>query len=181
MPPRTLGEPGSDWTLHDVQEAHGHERKRLARRVGIALLTVIVLLGASGLLGVFSRTVRAQAAGWTLVVEYPWIARAGLGVPWTVTVTAPPTGFPDQVTVAVTSDWLDLFVSDGWSPQPTDETTDAEFDYLTLATPAAADTMTLGFGAYVRPSAQLGSGAEVRLIVDGAPLATVHYDTWLLP
>src|SRR3954447_22283187 len=106
--------PDRDSALYDVRVPGRHPRETWARRAAIAVLLLIVGVGASGWLGVHSEEVSAAGGGWSMSVEYPRIARAGWDVPWTVTVTAPGS-FPDQVTIAVTSDWLDLFESQGFS------------------------------------------------------------------
>ncbi len=173
--------PAPDSTLADVRDPAGHGWKKWVRGGTVALLTLVVLLGATGWLGVRSATTSDSGEGWTLAVEYPQVARAGLDVPWTVTITAPPDGFPDEVTVAVTSEWFGLFETQGFSPEPAEETTDGRYDLLTLATPADGATMTLDYDTYVQPAAQWGAPAEVLLIVDGRPVAAVEYRTWVLP
>lgn len=173
--------PSSDSTLLDVRDPAGHSWKRWIRATIVALLVFVVALGATGWLGVRSATVQATGGGYALDVEYPMIARAGLDVPWTVTITAPPGGFPDEIVVAVTSDWFDLFETQGFSPEPTEETTDGRFDYMTLATPTTGTTMRFSFDTYVQPAAQIGASAAVVLIVDDERVASVAYRTWLLP
>jgi hypothetical protein len=171
--------PGS--TLSDVRDPAGHGWKKWVRGSVVALLVLVVGLGVTGWLGVRSGTAEATGGGYALEVEYPMIARAGLDVPWTITITAPPGGFPDEITVAVTSDWFDLFETQGFSPEPTEETTDDRFDYMTLSTPDTGTTMTFSYDTYVQPAAQLGASAEVWLIVDDERVASVDYRTWLLP
>lgn len=173
--------PGPDSTIEDVRDPAGHRRKIWIRRAIICLLTVVVLLGATGWLGVRSATVRDSGGGYTLAVEYPIVARAGLDVPWTVTITAPPEGFPPEITVAVTSDWFGLFETQGLRPEPADETTDGRYDLLTLTTPDDSRTMTLDYDTYVQPAAQWGEPAQVLLLVDGEQVAGVDYRTWVLP
>jgi hypothetical protein len=176
-----MSERTPDSTLADVRDPAGHGWKRWARGGTIVLLTVVVLLGATGWLGVRSSTVGDTGGGWTLSVEYPQVARAGLDVPWTVTITAPPDGFPPEITVAVTSAWFGLFETQGFSPEPAEETTDGRYDLLTLTTPDVGRTMTLDYDTYVQPAAQWGESAEVILIVDDRPVAAVEYRTWVLP
>lgn len=173
--------PEPDSTLEDVRDPAGHGYKVWVRRAIICVLVAVVLLGATGWLGVRSATVQDSGGGYTLDVEYPLVARAGLDVPWTVTITAPPEGFPDEIVVAVTSEWFDLFETQGFSPEPSEETTDGQFDYMTLVTPEGSTTMTFSYDTYVQPAAQWGAAAEVRLVVDDEPVAAVDYRTWLLP
>lgn len=170
-----------DTTVGDVRDPAGHRWKAWVKGSVIAVLVLVVGLGATGWLGVRSATVSTTGAGYALAVEYPEVARAGLDVPWSVTVTAPASGFPDEVVVAVSSDWFELFETQGLSPEPSEETTDGQFDYLTLTTPADGDTLVLSYDTYVQPSAQMGEDAEVRLLVDGEQVASVSYRTWVLP
>jgi hypothetical protein len=172
--------PDPDSALRDVRVPGRHPLKAWARRAAIAVLLLIVGVGASGWLGVHSAEVSAAGGGWSMSVEYPRIARAGWDVPWTVTVTAPGS-FPDQVTIAVTSDWFDLFESQGLSPEPSEEYSDSTMSYFVLDTPPDDDTLTFDFDTYVQPTAQLGASADVWLIVDGRRVAALGYHTWLVP
>lgn len=178
MPQRRDG--STDSTLSDVREPGGHGWKLWVRRTVIFLLVVVVALGATGWLGVRSATARDAGGDYALSVEYPLVARAGLDVPWTVTVTHPG-GFDGDVTIAVTSDWFDLFESQGFSPEPSEETSDGAMSFFTLSPPAAGDTLTFDFDAYVQPAAQLGASAQVWLLVDGEQVAGIDYRTWVLP
>jgi hypothetical protein len=177
---QSTGTPTSDSSLVDVRTPGHHPLKTWGRRTVIGALFLVVVVGASGWLGVHTARKTAAGGGYQLSVEYPQVARAGWDTAWTVTITAPET-FPDEVTLAVTSDWFDLFETQGFSPEPSEEYTDATMEYFVLATPPRADTMTFDFDAYVQPTAQLGASAEVWLIVDGQRLATLDYRTWLVP
>src|SRR3954471_4396441 len=70
------------------------------RRALLSALVLVVLAGATGLLGVRARTVTARnpADGVTLGVHYPQVARAGLDVPFQITVHRHG-GFTGKVTV----------------------------------------------------------------------------------
>lgn len=61
----------------------------ILRGAAIALLVVVLLCGAAGLLGVRSTTASARGAGYELDLHYAQIARAGLDVPWTPAPTGP--------------------------------------------------------------------------------------------
>lgn len=69
----------------------------------LVALGLLVGAGLVGLLGVRSTTTSSAQDGWTLSLEHAAIARAGLDVPWTVTVTHE-AGFDGDVTLAVTGD-----------------------------------------------------------------------------
>ncbi|SDY46051.1 hypothetical protein SAMN05661080_03539 [Modestobacter sp. DSM 44400] len=176
----TTAAPPSDSSLSDVRSPRQQPPKIWARRLAIAVLVLVVAVGATGWLGVHSAEVTAEGGGYTMSVQYPRVARAGWDIPWTVTVTAPGT-FPDEVTLAVTSDWFDLFESQGMSPQPSEEYSDATMSYFVLDTPPTGNTLTFDFDTYVQPTAQLGASADVWLIVDDQRVASVEYRTWLVP
>jgi hypothetical protein len=170
----------ADSTLAGVRDAAGHGWKRRVRGGVVALLVVVVAAGATGWLGVRSATATDSGSGYRLSVEYPLVARAGLDVPWRVTVQSAD-GFAGQVTVAVTSDWFDLFETQGLSPAPASESSDATMTYLVLEPPPDGDVLTLDYDAYVQPAAQTGADARVELHVDGQRVAAVDYRTWVLP
>jgi hypothetical protein len=172
--------PPSDSALVDVRAPGPRPRKAWGRRAVVAVLLLVVVAGATGWLGVHTSTVRASGGGYGLAVDYPRVARAGWDTPWTVTVTASGP-FPEEITLAVTADWFDLFESQGLSPEPSEEYSDGTMEYFVLSTPPEARTMTFDFDAYVQPTAQLGAPADVWLIIDGQRVATLDYRTWLVP
>ena len=56
------------------------------KRGFLALLLVFVLAGLAGLLGVRTTTASDDAEGWSSHLRHAQVARAGLDVPWEVTV-----------------------------------------------------------------------------------------------
>ena len=160
-------------------DAKGARRKLAFRRTVVVILCGVVLLGALGLLGVHSRTVRATANGYTLTVQYAQIARAGLDAPWRVLVHHP-NGFSDDIELAVTAKYFELFESQGLDPEPSSETADGKYVYLTFDRPPGTD-FRLSFDAYIQPSAQLGADGQVRLLIADQQLLHVNFRTWLLP
>ena len=117
--------------------------------------------------------------GWSLSLEYAAIARAGLDVPWAVTVTRD-AGFDGDVTLAVTGDYFDIYETQGFNPEPSDETRDGTTRFLTFAAPAGT-TLVVSYDAYIQPSAQLGRSGTVSIVEDGRHLAPVTFRTVLLP
>jgi hypothetical protein len=149
------------------------------RRAFLLLLLCFILAGLLGLLGVRTSTARTEMDGWTVSVEHAAIARSGLDVPWQVTVTHPG-GFGKELTLAVTGDYFDIFESQGFDPEPSDETSDGQTLYLTFQAPAG-DTFVLSYDAYVQPSAQIGRDGTVAVLVDGERVAATDFRTRLLP
>lgn len=150
------------------------------RRAVLTLLLAIVVAGASGLLGVWTSTGSAVGDGYALSVKYASIARAGLDVPWQVTVTREG-GFDKTITLAVTGDYFDIYETQGFTPEPSAMVRDAETLFLTFDAPEG-DTFTVDYDAYIQPSSQRGASATVALVdADLEPIASVDIDTLLLP
>jgi hypothetical protein len=168
-----------DSTLDDVRDADANRRGRMVRRVTVGVMTVVVVLGAVGLFGVRSATVQATADGYRLEVRYARLARAGMDVPWEVTVTHPG-GFRGPVTLATTSTYFDMFETQGFRPAPDSETTGLRYYYQTFSQPPG-DTLRVAFDAYIQPSSQIGRNGTTVLIIDGRAVARVSYRTWLAP
>jgi hypothetical protein len=169
----------TDSLMRDVRAADEGPAPRWGRRVGVLVLTVIVVLGALGLFGVRSRTVSATLGGYTLHVTYPQTARAGLDVPWRVEVRHPG-GFGPALTVAVSADYFRMFETQGFYPTPDHVGDDGNFVYMTFDGPIG-DRFVLDYDAYIQPAAQLGKSATVKVIVAHVVVVEAHLKTWLLP
>jgi hypothetical protein len=167
-------------TSHDVRERN-HPLALWLRRATLGALLVVLVADLVGLLGVHTRDTTASRDGYTMTLRYPGIARAGLDVPWQVTVTHQG-GFGKELTLAVSADYLDLFETQGFHPQPSDETRDGHYLYLTFSAPPG-DTFSVYFDAYIQPSSQRGSSARVALTrgVSSTQLVWIDYRTWLWP
>jgi hypothetical protein len=150
------------------------------RRVFMTVLAVVVGAGLAGLLGVRSSTAEASENGWSLTLQYAATARAGLDVPFVVTVRHEG-GLGKQVTLAITGEYFDIFETQGFHPEPSDETRDAETLYLTFNAPPDGDTLVVSYDAYIQPAAQRGRAATVGVVDEGRQVAVVHINTRLLP
>jgi hypothetical protein len=109
------------------------------------------------------------------------MARAGLDIQWQATVTHPG-GFGKQVTLAITGDYFNIYETQGFHPQPAQETRDGTTLYLTFTT-APGNTFVVDFDTYVQPASQAGSAATLA-VVDPQTLATltsVDFRTRLMP
>ena len=168
-------------TFEGVRTARENRRGVIARRVALALMTLAVIVGATGLLGVKARTVHASGLGYSMTLTYPQVARSGLDIPWRLTVHAPPSGFPKQIVIAVSNRWWDIIEFQGIHPSPSDETATPKFVYLTYTPPSGSDTFSMSIDTYIQPSSQLGRQATVQLIADGTVMTQLHYKTWLVP
>jgi hypothetical protein len=169
-----------DSTLQDVRSVDQNVRGHNVRRVTIAVLAVIVVLGAIGVFGMRSATVRTTGDdGYQLSVTYARVSRAGLDSPWRVQVTHPG-GFSGPITLATTVSYFTMFETQGLTPQPVAETVAGRYQYQQFSQPAG-DTFTLTFDAYIQPSSQRGRTGRTALIMDGHEVARVSYRTRLVP
>jgi len=170
--------PGS--TLEDVETRPEGRHGLWARRVILAALTLFVGAGVLGLLGVRTATTSESADGYTVTLEHATIARAGLDVPFTVTVTHEG-GFDAPVVLAVTGDYFDIFETQGFTPEPSAEVRDGDLLYLTFD-PPEGDTFRWSYDAYIQPSSQQGRSGEVSLMTSsGYERITIPFRTRLLP
>src|SRR4051794_24530364 len=111
----TPQDPTADFT----PDAQAGSRGVWGRRMFLGLLAVIVVLAILGFAGVRSRTVAATSRDRSMEIEvqYAQIARAGLDVPFEITVTRRG-GFSGDLAVHVSSSYLDLFDRNTVDPEP---------------------------------------------------------------
>lgn len=166
-------------TLEGIETA-GQGRVALwTKRAFLLALTLLVAAGLLGYLGVRTTTTDAEEDGWTVTVQHAEIARAGLDVPWQVTVHHPG-GFGKEITLAVTGSYFDIFETQGFVPEPSDEMRDADTRFLTFTAPPG-ETFVLDYDAYIQPASQQGRSGTVSVLVDGERVAAVDFRTRLLP
>ena len=165
-------------TLENVQSAPVLRTVRL-RQVGTALLVLFLAAGLLGYLGDAVRTASTTEDGYTLDLEYPRTARAGLDVPWTLTITNE-AGFGAEIEVRVTEGYFSIYEHQGISPAPSAETSDDTYTYWTFDAPEGT-TFSVDIDHYVQPASQVGASGTVALMVDGQPTALTEFSTTLLP
>jgi hypothetical protein len=157
-------------------------RARVGRRVFVVVLAVFLALGALGFYGVRTTTTSATADGYELSVRYARVSRPGLATPWSVEVRRAG-GFPDGLTLAVTSSYFDAFDENGLGPTPVDERTDEERTIWRFA-PSTAETMSVSFDARIEPGVQLSTvKGELSVLAgpDGPPAVSVSFRTFVMP
>ena len=157
-------------------------RARTIRRLFVAALGIFLGLGALGFYGVRTRTASATGGGFELSVRYASISRPGLATPWSFEITRRG-GFPDGVTVTVTSSYFDAFDENSLGPSPVEETTDGERTIWRFG-PQAGDTLSVSFDARMEPGVQLSTikGSLEVLAGPGGPSAvSVDFRTFVLP
>jgi hypothetical protein len=156
-------------------------RARTGRRAFVVALGVFLLLGALGFYGVRTMSASAAGGGYELSVDYASVSRPGLATPWAFEVRRAG-GFPDGVTVAVTSAYFDVFDENGLGPAPAEETTDGDLTVWRFAA-TASDTLSVSFDARIEPGVQLttAKGELSVLGPDGQPAVTVSFKTFVMP
>jgi hypothetical protein len=154
-------------------------RSRAVRRLFLTLLAALVAIGASGRLGVYSRMTTASGAGYELTVTYAQVTRPGLASPWSLEIRRPG-GFDGPVTVTTNAKYLDLFDENGFDPQPSKSTATPDMVIWEFE-PPEGDTLGVSLDARIEPGAQWGRTGESSVLVDGQPVVTVKYKTWVMP
>lgn len=176
MPPVDL--PVS--TLTGLEGARADRVATWARRAFLLLLVGVVVAGLLGVLGVRSRTASASQAGWTVDLRYAAVARAGLDVPWQVTVRHRG-GFGGQpVTLAVTGEYFAIYETQGFFPEPSAQARDGDTLYLEFDAPPG-DVLVVSYDAYVQPASQVGRSGTVGVYDGTRVLAPVAFRTRLVP
>ncbi len=166
-------------TLPDAPSPERLRYGRAARRVFIVGLFVFLGLGLAGALGVRTGTVAASGVGYELEVTYARVTRPGLATPWSATVRHPG-GFDGPITIAVSSEYFDMFDENGLDPDPTGSTADGDYVYWQFD-PPDGDVFEVSFDARIEPARQWGREG-VTLLMDGDKvIAEARYKTWVLP
>ena len=169
-----------DSTLTGFETRREERVAAWGRRAVLAVLLVVVVAGLVGVLGVRTATETDTGGGYSLSVDHASIARAGLDVPWEVTVRSE-TGFEKTITLAVTGDYFDMYETQGFTPEPSGSIRDGDTVYLEFDAPEG-DTFVVDYDAYIQPSSQRGESATVSVVdTDLRALASVDIDTFLLP
>ena len=177
--PRWSAVPES--TLDDVRAPSEGRVNPWPRRAGLLLLFAVVVLGATGLLGVHSGTASTHRNGYTLTVVYPHVSRAGLDSPFRVRLHADNGVIPDDITIGISEPWFRIFETQGFFPDADSMTNDGKYVYFGFSKPGAGHDFELEYDAYIQPASQLGKSATVIAQVGGKEVARTTIKTWLVP
>lgn len=154
-------------------------RSRDGRRVGVALLALFVLAGATGVFGTRTGTVSAEGAGYTLTVTYPRVSRPGHAVEYAVRVHRPG-GFDGPVTLRFGGEYFQIFDENAFDPAAIKETSTGPDEFREFERPPG-EVFALDVDTRVEPSRQTGSRGDVAVVEDGRDVVVVAYRTWLAP
>jgi hypothetical protein len=150
------------------------------RRAFLALLAIIVAAGLTGWLGVHSSTATARGPGVTLSVRYAHVARAGLDVPFELTITKP-AGFDNDVVLAVSQNYLGLFNANSVEPQPSSENSNGSDAIWRFDRPEGT-TFVVSVDMQVQSGQHWGRSGSVTLLdASHHRTARVTFKTWLVP
>jgi hypothetical protein len=154
-------------------------RARMYRRIGIGLLTAVVLAGAVGLFGIRTRTVTASGGGYDLTLQYPATDRADQPIHWVLTVHRVG-GFAGPVDIGITQSYLDLLDMNDVEPQPSSAKTQGPFVVWTFDEPSG-DVLRVSIDAQIQLNGHFGAPATVALLEGGRSVAELTYRTWVAP
>ena len=167
-------------TTNDLPSTPRSGFESWATRAGLLLLVLVVLAGATGLLGPRKGSTSASKSGYELAVEYPAITRAGEPAPLHVRIESA-AGFEDKIELALCDDLFDGLDFQDWYPNPSGETGDDseltyEFD------PPDGDVFEVSLDARSAPGA-FGDVEDCTVtVVDGpTELVSVSFKTWRMP
>jgi hypothetical protein len=180
-----------DQPLHFDADENGARALR-ARRITTTLFTgVVSLIVVVALLEVFvdvpgygidTATTSASSGGTTVTVRFARATRGQLVTPLDVNVERTG-GFQGPITLTMSSDYLDLFISNDLSPSPSSETSTATALVMTFDPPASGDVLDVRWDVVAKPSGWFAFrvGHVAVLGDDGTPVLTVSFRTSVRP
>ena len=146
----------------------------------VVVAGVIEAAGVHSLFGVDTTTVSASGGGSTVEVRYAEVTRAQLVVPLEITVNSPQ-GFADSIVISVSAGYLDPFLTQGPTPQPSSETSDGT-DIIMTFDPPSGDTFAVHWNLTAEPVGTFTTAkASVSLRAGDQPIATAHLTTQIRP
>lgn len=166
-------------TAPEEPDLLGSRRARMLRRLFMVVLFGFLAIGMTGHLGVRSRTTTVRGGEYELSVTYGQMSRGGLATPWSLEIHHPG-GFDGPITVSADSKYLDMFDENGFEPEPT-KTTATPDEVIWEFDPPDGDTLGISLDARIEPGVQWGKEGRTSVLVDGEPVVTAKYKTWILP
>lgn len=152
------------------------------RVAAVCLITVIVVAGLVGLLGVRTSVATAVGDGISVSVGHASITRAGLATPLSILVeSVDGSPLPGTLTTRVGADYMELFDENGIDPEPTSTFRNRQWTWWTFEVPDGAPELEISFDARLEPAVQWGRSSTAAVEVGGVEVASVDFSTWVLP
>ena len=162
----------------DVPSIAEERRARLARRAGLAVFTVVVVLGVTGQLGVRSATSSAAGDGLEVSLVHAAVARPALAVPYHLTIHREG-GFDGPVEVRISTGYLAALDENGTQPYPDRSWVDGEHTIWEFE-PPDGDVLVVWIDTRVEPGQQWRRDGSTTVISDGDRVRVDH-PIWILP
>ncbi|HET9671781.1 MAG TPA: hypothetical protein VFQ40_02900 [Actinomycetota bacterium] len=155
-------------------------RARRYRRIGLAILAIVVSAGALNVLGVRRETVVAEAEGYRLSVEYTRVTRPGLASTWAIDVTHPG-GFDGPVVLSTNADYFDRFDFNQLYPEPSAMASRGDTVLLTFDG-IEGDRLVVRFDGRTTPTFTFDlTEGSTALEIGGREVVRVDYTTVVMP
>jgi hypothetical protein len=150
------------------------------RRVFTLVLFAFVVAAAFGAFGVRTRTAHGHAGAVQASLEYAAANRRGVTSVFHLDVRRRG-GFPDDVTVQVSSSYLETLAFRGMDPEPDTSSADGENVTWTFTKPTG-DRFTMRLDAQIDSATHPGRHAGEAIVrVGDRPAVTLHFTTWVFP
>jgi hypothetical protein len=132
--------------------------------------------------GITSATSTASRSGDRVEVRFARVTRGQLATPLDVRIERDG-GFDGPVTVTISSNYLDLFITNDLSPQPSSETSTADANVMTFEPPPSGNVLDIRWDIVAKPSGWFSSrtGTVSVLSGDGTPTVTASFHTSVRP
>jgi hypothetical protein len=153
-------------TLPSSRDSAASRRGRNLRRVGIALLCVLVAAAFLGALGPRAATTTASAGGYELTVRHGQITRPSIPVPLEITVERAG-GFDGPVTLSISKDLVDRLDFNNWYPNPDGEAATGPDRVEYEFTPPSGDVFHVLLDARTAPGQLPSAGRYAVAVLDG--------------
>ena len=125
-------------------------------------------------------TASASGGGYQLEVRYPRVGRPGIGAPLQIQVEHKG-GFDGPVSLAMSSDYLEILNIQSMSPEPS-KVTSTDKDVIWEFDEPPGDILSLSIGAEFDTDEHIGPHDAVTSVLDnGNSVASAHYRTWEAP
>jgi hypothetical protein len=173
--------PASAPTVPDDPAPAWQRFERALRGVAVVVVAGIVAAALLGWFGLRLGTATAGDGNLEVAVRYAEISRPGLATPFTVKITTRDgTALPDEVEVAIPTDYLAMFDENGLDPEPTTSDADADTTFMTFEPTRGQSVLAIDFDARLEPDVHRGKSASVTVRA-GGDRTTVDFRTRVAP